>query len=388
VWRARTNTPTVDRPFSLTRGGPTYRLWLALARGNWLRLSLLVTAVTWSPIVVLSIVEWRATGKLPSLFVSYSMHVKLLIAIPVLLAAEDVLHMRTGRCIERIMDERWAEPTSKVAALVAGAERRRDSRIAEIVALVLALFGSQVVAWGVLQPLGVVRGRGLAAGSASAVWHAVVALGIYQYLLIRWVWRWWIWTRLLWGLSRLKLRAIATHPDKQGGLGFLAQPTVGFAVVIFAVCSVQASVWADQVAFAHESVMSYKQEIAALLAFALLVTVGPLVVFIRPLWRARFDAIREYGRLAADHARMFHARWIMRGERAELLGSPDVSSLADMGTSYEVIKDMRPLPFNLYNLIFIALAVLVPMVPLALMQVPLLELLGKLSGVAAGGIPH
>ena len=387
MWRARTNTPTVDRPFSLTRGGPTYRLWLVLARGNWLRLSLLVTAVTWSPIVVLSIVEWRATGKLPSLFVSYSLHIKLLIAIPVLLAAEDVLHMRTGRCIERIMDERWAEPTSKVAALVVapngGATHasRRSSRWC---------WRSVEARWspgGCCSRWASSAAAVLAAGSASAVWHAVVALGIYQYLLVRWIWRWWIWTRLLWGLSRLKLRAIATHPDKQGGLGFLAQPTVGFAAVIFAVCTVQASVWADQWRSpTSPSCRTSKRS--------------------RHCWRlrcwspwARWSC--SSGRCGArgstqsastagwrPTARMFHARWIMRGEREELLGSPDVSSLADMATSYEVIKDMRPLPFNLYNLIFIALAVLAPMIPLALMQVPLLKLLGKLSGVAAGGIPH
>ena len=98
--------------------------------------------------------------------------------------------------------------------------------------------------------------------------------------------------------------------------------------------------------------------------------------------------MREYGRLAADHARMFHARWVQRGEREGLLGSPDVSSLTDMATSYEVIREMRPLPFSLYTILIIALAVLVPMIPLALMEVPLVELLRKLSGIAVGGFPH
>jgi hypothetical protein len=379
---------SVAPPFSLTRGGPTHRLGVALARAHWVRMSCVAIAVTWVPIIVLSIVEWRATGKLPSLVVSYSLHAKLLVAIPVLFAAEPVLHMRTCRCVDRIVDERWVEPLSEVLALTTAAERRRDSTFAEVLLLGLAVMTSQALLWGLLQPLGVERGRGLANTTAAAVWNGAVALSVYQFLLYRWLWRWVIWSRLLWGLSHLKVRALATHPDKQGGLGFLAESSAGFAVVIFAISAVQASVWADKVSFAHASVMSFKSEIAALLALVFVLALGPLAFFVRPLWLARFQAVREYGRLAADHARLFHARWVQRGEREGLLGSPDVSSLADMGTSYDVIRLMRPFPFSLYTILIIVLAVLVPMIPLALMEVPLVELLGKLSGVAMGGLPH
>jgi hypothetical protein len=379
---------SVAPPFSLTRGGPTHRLGVALARAHWVRMSCVAIAVTWVPIIVLSIVEWRATGKLPSLVVSYSLHAKLLVAIPVLFAAEPVLHMRTCRCVDRIVDERWVEPLSEVLALTTAAERRRDSTFAEVLLLGLAVMTSQALLWGLLQPLGVERGRGLANTTAAAVWNGAVALSVYQFLLYRWLWRWVIWSRLLWGLSHLKVRALATHPDKQGGLGFLAESSAGFAVVIFAISAVQASVWADKVSFAHASVMSFKSEIAALLALVFVLALGPLAFFVRPLWLARFQAVREYGRLAADHARLFHARWVERGEREGLLGSPDVSSLADMGTSYDVIRLMRPFPFSLYTILIIVLAVLVPMIPLALMEVPLVELLGKLSGVAMGGLPH
>ena len=378
----------VEPPFSLTRGGPTYRLGQTLARGDWRRMSFMTIAVTWLPIVVLSIVEWRATGRVSALFLSYSMHAKLLVAVPVMLAAEAVMNMRTSRCIERIVDERWVEPVPSVLALTAAAERRRDSGVAEIVLLALAVLGSQTLLWGLLQPLGVVRGRGLGHMSAAAVWNGTIALTIYQFLFVRWLWRWWIWIRLMWGLSRLKVRALAAHPDKQGGLGFLAEASAGFAAILFAVSSVQAAVWADQVSFDHVSVMSFKPEIAVLVALSFMVTLLPLLPFVRPLWMARFQAVREYGRLAADHARMFHARWVQRGEREDLLGSPDVSSLADIGTAYDVIRLMRPIPFSLYTILVIALAVLTPMIPLALMEVPLVQLLRKLSGVAMGGLPH
>jgi hypothetical protein len=378
----------VDPPFSLTRGGPTYRLWQVLARGDWVRLSMLVIAVTWVPIVVLSIVEWRATGQLPALFVSFSLHVKALIAVPLLLAAENVLHVRTCRCIDRIVDERWAEPPAAVAALTTAAERRRDSRVAEAVVLAVALFGSQAVTWGLGKSIGVIRGRGLDQLSAAAVWNSVVTLSVYQFLLYRWLWRWWIWSRLLWGLARLKLRVLPTHADKQGGLGFLALVSSAFGIVIFAISAVQSSVWADQVAFANKSALSFKSPAAVLLVLCLLIAFGPLIPFVRQMWVARLEAVRQYGKLAADYARLFHARWIQRGEREDLLGSPDIQSLADIGASYDVIREMRPVPFSLQSIIAVVLAVLAPMLPLVLMEVPLVELLSKLSGVGLGGVAH
>lgn len=358
-----------------------------LARGDWARLSMLVIAVTWVPIVVLSVVEWRATGRWPALFVSFSLHIKALVAVPLLLAAENVMSMRTCRCIDRIVDERWAEPPAAVAALVARAERRRDSRAAEAVVLALALFGSQALTWGLGESIGVSRGRGLGQLSAAAVWHSIVTLSVYQFLLYRWLWRWWIWSSLLWGLSRLKLRVLPTHADKQGGLGFLAESSSGFAIVILAISAVQSSVWADQVEFANKSALSFKSPAVVLLVLCLLICFGPLIPFVRPMWVARLEAVRQYGKLAADYARQFHARWIQRGEREDLLGSPDIQSLADMGTSYDVIYQMRPMPFSTRSIIAVALAVLAPMLPLALMEVPLLELISRLSGVGLGGVP-
>jgi hypothetical protein len=376
---------SVAPPFSLTQGGPAYRLWVLLAHGSWRRLAIVVIAITWVPIMLLSLVEWRSTGKWPALVVSYSFHVKALLAVPVLLAAETMLNRRTRRCVDRIYDAGVVDPAA-FAPLVAVAIRRRDSRLVEVALVALALLGSQLVVWGALSPVGIVRGRGLGPGSAAAIWNGVVALGVYQFLIVRWLWRWLIWSRLLWGLSRLPLQTLPTHPDRRGGLAFLAQVSSGFAAVIFAISAVQSSVWADQVAFDHASVMSFKNEAALLAVLGLLLALGPLIPFARPLWEARLEALHQYGLLAVQHGRLFHDRWIRKEAPEGLLGAPDISSLADLGTCYEVIAEMRPLPFTLHTVIIVALAVLLPLVPLALMQVPLVELIKKLSGTALGGM--
>jgi hypothetical protein len=45
-------------------------------------------------------------------------------------------------------------------------------------------------------------------------WHVFVSLPIFQFLMVRWLWRYLIWCRLLWRISRLDLQLIPTHPDQ------------------------------------------------------------------------------------------------------------------------------------------------------------------------------
>ena len=48
--------------------------------------------------------------------------------------------------------------------------------------------------------------------------------------------------------------------------------------------------------------------------------------------------------LAARYAREFDRKWLRGGAPADepLLGSGDIQSLADLGNSYEVVKEMQP----------------------------------------------
>ena len=64
--------------------------------------------------------------------------------------------------------------------------------------------------------------------SLAGWWLGCVSLPLFQFLLLRWYFRLFIWARFLWQVSRIELRLMPTHPDRCGGLGFLAggQPRV------------------------------------------------------------------------------------------------------------------------------------------------------------------
>lgn len=63
------------------------------------------------------------------------------------------------------------------------------------------------------------------------------------------------------------------------------------------------------------------------------------------------------------------------------MGSGDIQSLADLANSYEVVRGMRPVPFSRDTIIQVAMAAVVPLLPLALTVVPAEEILKKLLGM-------
>ena len=65
----------------------------------------------------------------------------------------------------------------------------------------------------------------------------------------------------------------------------------------------------------------------------------------------------------------------------ELLGSGDIQSLADHGNSYEVIREMRPVPFGLKGVLRLAATTAAPLVPLVLTIFSVEELAGHLIKV-------
>jgi hypothetical protein len=76
-------------------------------------------------------------------------------------------------------------------------------------------------------------------------------------------------------------------------------------------------------------------------------------------------------------SRAFETRWLRGRENDEdLLGTPDISSLADLTAGYEAVRRMSPVPLSKESLMPLVVAVLLPMLAVGATQLPLKELLG------------
>jgi len=216
--------------------------------------------------------------------------------------------------------------------------------------------------------------------SLAGIWYGYVSLPMFQFLLIRWYLRLFIWARFLWQVSRIELSIVPAHPDRFGGLGFLSNTAYAFTVLLVAHGAMVAAQVANRIFFVSASLVGYRLEIAAMVIFLLCVVFGPLLVFAPQLASAKRTGIREYGKLAERYVREFDAKWLRGGVPAgeQLVGSADIQSLADLNTSFEVVRSMRIALVTRDALIQLAAAVLVPMVPLALTMMPLEELVKRL----------
>ena len=68
------------------------------------------------------------------------------------------------------------------------------------------------------------------------------------------------------------------------------------------------------------------------------------------------------------------------GSRPEsLLGSPDAASLAELAMVYEHVEKMQLFPFDKRAVLVLAIAALIPMVPLVGTAIPLIEIVSKLG---------
>jgi hypothetical protein len=216
--------------------------------------------------------------------------------------------------------------------------------------------------------------------SPAGYWYIFLSRPLFQFILIRWYFRVFIWARFLWQSSRLELNLIPTHPDRAAGLGFLGGSTAVFMPLLMAHGALLAGLMANPIFFAGAKLTAFKMEIIGAVMLLLLMVLGPLLVFSPRLMRAKRTGLREYGILASRYVREFDRKWVRGGATADeqLMGSGDIQSLADLGNSFQVIRDIRPFPFGRDTVIQLVVFTVIPVLPLVLTMMPLEELIRRL----------
>jgi hypothetical protein len=397
AWRAAgTGGPMAHAPeiaahgFSLTQGGPFYALMrrVHLSRADGTLTAWPLVLIGWLPIVLGEAGRLVLRVPLDPMAYDLSLHVRLLVGLPLLIDAERLIEPQCKGAIAEVETGKIAERAA-LEPILHRAERLRDSRWAELVLVALAVTGGQLALWQVIGTTGVVHG-GISASSWSfpRLWYGVIGLPLVQFVLYRWLWRWLIWSYVLVRLSRLSLAALATHPDHAAGLAPLAWPVSGFAGLALAVGAVLAGAWGTQLLADRVTLHGLMPAMAAYLVLVVCVACGPLIVFIPHLYRARRLALYAYGGLALEYVRAFQVHWIeKRAADARLLGSPDIQSLNDLLTAFQVIVRTRLFACSSRQVVILLLAAFLPMLPLWASAVTVEQVLRRLIGAVVGGIP-
>ncbi|MFM1990599.1 MAG: hypothetical protein RJA99_3556 [Pseudomonadota bacterium] len=338
----------------------------------------------WLPVAVWAIAGGHARGlDEGSLLSHFGVTVRLLVAVPLLIVAEaafaGALLRVAPQCAEAGLFH--GDPVA-LGATAGGLIRLRDRTHPWVIAAGLA------AGWAIARIETVGDAAALhdlawagadAASGFGARWYLWVARPMFVAFALAWLWRVVLLGVAIRRLAATGLNVVPTHPDRCGGLGFVDGLAGGFGLVAFALSAVIASGWAHEVAVHGGSVTALAVPMAAAVVWLVGIFVAPFLVLVPTMVRAKSAARLRYGALVARHGDALHRRWI-GGEVVDdpLLDAPEVGAAADAAMLYESVVRMRLVPIGAPALGALAVPAALPMLAVAAMQVPVVELLKTL----------
>jgi hypothetical protein len=374
----------------LTGGGPLYRIEKQLKlvgdrSPQVLRVAGLSILVTWVPLLILSAMQGAAfhttTVVVPFLY-DFATYTRFLVAMPVLILAETFLGPRLAKAAAFFVTSGLVpeKDYTRFDAAIDRGLRLRDSTVAEL--LLVAV--SYVISLTALHGMAIHAATWSATYTTGTGFHLTWAgwwlvgfcAPFLNFLVLRWVWRLFLWGQFLWSMNKLDLQLFPPHPDESGGLGFVGRAQQFFGIILFGYSAATAGVLADAVIYDKVPLQHFAGPIVAYVVIAVGIVLAPLLVFAVRLHETKINGLYQYGTLATSYTSAFHHRWITRDPEASepLLGTSDIQSLADLGNSFGFIRGMDDLPMNPRTPIHLALACLIPMAPLLLIVIPLKEM--------------
>ncbi len=323
-----------------------------------------------------------------SYFSDGTVYTRYLVAIIAMVVTEQFADGRITMLANQFLQARLLdkETRGKFRDILDKADRQVSWPLVEFIILLLALAWS----WLSFYFVSMVEVNGweewTIGGETQLSWAGTAAelLGnpVFLFLVLRWLWRFLVWTMLLSRIARLPLRLTPAHPDRAGGLIFLAMFPGIFSGFVFALSCVGASSLIKTMTLLPPSRMFVWFAIGGWVLTMALIFLAPLFLFSRPLYLAREQALIEYGRLAKIHHQAFHEVWVSGDKNAEeMLGHQDPSSVADLNACVQSVLDMRLVPLDRDAVLQLLVAAALPFLTVLAYQVPLSEIFKWVLGV-------
>src|SRR5688572_22829515 len=233
--------------FSLVLGGPLYQLFRrAHLSGDALELSrrriLAITGVAWIPLLLLAAIGGHALGggiAVPFLY-DIEAHARFLVALPILVAAELIVHERIRPAVQQFLQRSiiTSQDLPRFHAAIESTARIRNSVAVELI-LIVFVYTAGLWLWRSQIALGAGTWYAIPDGADTRLtlagyWYAFVSVPIFQFILLRWYFRIVLWFLFLWRVSRLDLRLMPIHPDRAAGLSFVGRSADAFMPIVFA----------------------------------------------------------------------------------------------------------------------------------------------------------
>ena len=372
--------------FSIVLGGPAYDFLhrkglLRFSLPNILRRITLLVALTWLPLLLLSLRNGLAFGheaRIPLLY-DFATYGRLLLCLPLLVVAEIVIDPAIRLSVSQFVRAGivHGDVLPQFDRVLTRIQKLRDSKIPEFLLLGLASFpvflfehewtAGAVSSWHT-------TANGL---TPAGLWYAFFSAPLLRFIIFRWAFRYFVWSALLRRICRLDLVLMPTHPDRAAGLNFLSITQQRFGILFCALGFSFAGRMANSLVFEGAKIQSFQSLMIGFVVLSLIISLLPLALMTPKLIMVRWQGLLEYGRLATVYTQDFDRKWVHRttAPTEPLLGTSDIQSLADMGNSFSYVNAMLIAPINKALVLQLAAQAALPLLPVILIGTPAPELI-------------
>jgi hypothetical protein len=362
---------------SLAGGGPLFRLeqrleLLSARHGVGLRVFSCLLAITWAPLLLLGSLDRVLSGTWPALITRSEVHLRMLAALGLFCLAEALFAQRVEELAEHLARADLLAPAarSRWAATVTRVLRWRDAYGPEL-ALLSIVYGLTVLAYFARLPPWAMRWLAptlheappnLSRAALVWWWYVWISQPLFLFVMLRWLERWLFFVYSMNALAGMRPRLRPGHADRAGGLAFLASPLIGMQAFTLGAAFTLLSAWLDEILRLRLEPAVFANDLGLFVAAVIALGLAPYARFTPLLAEGKQRALVAYSVLMSEYVRRFDRRWLGGSdpEREDgMLGHPDFSGLADLGSSFKVVDDMRrfiPSRLDLQGLLAVALA--------------------------------
>jgi hypothetical protein len=373
----------------ITKGLSYFRMSLS----RWQQ-AIVLLCITWLPLAILTLRDGTFFGGVAIPFISdYTRQGRVLLGIPMLILIHNVVYKRMPLVLQ-YMAEVLMLPRDREQFMHGALHKAKVHSNSTWMQSILLMLVIGVA----LSPMGGARffdtnaeagswilSRHGEAGKLSAAgrWMQYVSIPVFQFLMVRWLWRYATWVLLIYRISKIPLQLRPTHPDGAGGLGILILAQRSFNSLFFVFGIVLSSNMVSGFVQGIRSFDTIKVEIFGFVVLALIITFLPLLFFTRMLIRTKYLGQLYLGRAGLNASERFEDEWVrqMSEKKEKAEDTMDPSFHTDYTSLYRYLQDFSIIPIRLGDIVVNALVLFLPFIPVFFMQYSVIELLEKLMGV-------
>ncbi|HEY4136552.1 MAG TPA: hypothetical protein VGO34_15205 [Alphaproteobacteria bacterium] len=353
------------------------------------RRALAAVAVSWLPLLILSLIGGTLLASPKGFVWDFAVHARYLVAVPLLVFAERTCMPRLSAIARHFLDTGLVpeRERSRFVAAALSTARWRDSVRVEMAIAILAYALTGILMTSVQFESSPIWQRHVVGGvetfTLAGWWHSLVSTPLLLGLLLWWFWRMVLWSRFLWLVSRLELQLIPAHPDHAAGLMFAGYSVRACGILGFALGVIVAGTMANQVFHDGATLLSLRYVPIGLVAVNIVAFCAPLACFSVNLLHAWRRGTFEYGALAGGLGRQFERKWLNRKEGIEpdALDVQHFSATTDLYSIVSNVYAMHFVPLDLKSLLYMAVATLLPFLPVVILATSLDAVLEGLAGL-------